>query len=194
MGCIWLRWHNLCSPTCPHLVRRKKIAKISYFWHIFGFLPTHKCIFPLYATHKIFSGAANVYEQIKIKKGKEFTCTLSFDVALCPQLQDKFRLDLTDEEAVHYMQTLIDISVTAVFAAVAEQFHKFAQVSYYMCGRLTGAQGPFPALVTPLTCRHWLTSVLQLSLLQWLNNPTNLDRWVINGYHVEWSFAGEMVT
>lgn len=47
----------------------------------------------------------------------------------CPfQVQDKFRLDLSDEEAVHYMQSLIDESVGALFAAVVEQIHKFAQV------------------------------------------------------------------
>lgn len=44
-------------------------------------------------------------------------------------MQDKFRLDLSDEEAVHYMQSLIDESVGALFAAVVEQIHKFAQVS-----------------------------------------------------------------
>lgn len=44
------------------------------------------------------------------------------------QVQDKFRLDLSDEEAVHYMQSLIDESVHALFAAVVEQIHKFAQV------------------------------------------------------------------
>ncbi|XP_038078977.1 phosphatidylinositol 3-kinase catalytic subunit type 3-like [Patiria miniata] len=54
------------------------------------------------------------------------------DIALEPdktvkKLQDKFRLDLTDEEAVQYMQNLIDVSVGAVFAAVVEQIHKFAQ-------------------------------------------------------------------
>ncbi|KPP68272.1 hypothetical protein Z043_113064, partial [Scleropages formosus] len=42
-------------------------------------------------------------------------------------VQDKFRLDLSDEEAVHYMQSLIDESVGALFAAVVEQIHKFAQ-------------------------------------------------------------------
>lgn len=47
----------------------------------------------------------------------------------CFQVQDKFRLDLSDEEAVHYMQSLIDESVGALFAAVVEQIHKFAQVS-----------------------------------------------------------------
>ncbi|XP_077989101.1 phosphatidylinositol 3-kinase catalytic subunit type 3-like [Glandiceps talaboti] len=54
------------------------------------------------------------------------------DIALEPdktvkKVQDKFRLDLSDEEAVLYMQTLIDVSAGAVFAAVVEQFHKFAQ-------------------------------------------------------------------
>lgn len=50
----------------------------------------------------------------------------------CVQVQDKFRLDLSDEEAVHYMQSLIDESVGALFAAVVEQIHKFAQVSPIM--------------------------------------------------------------
>ncbi|OCT98906.1 hypothetical protein XELAEV_18011138mg [Xenopus laevis] len=54
------------------------------------------------------------------------------DIALEPdktvkKVQDKFRLDLSDEEAVHYMQSLIDDSVNALFAAVVEQIHKFAQ-------------------------------------------------------------------
>ena len=54
------------------------------------------------------------------------------DIALEPdktvkKVQDKFRLDLNDEEAVHYIQSLIDISVTAVMAALVEQIHKFAQ-------------------------------------------------------------------
>ncbi|KQK78758.1 phosphatidylinositol 3-kinase catalytic subunit type 3 isoform X5 [Amazona aestiva] len=55
------------------------------------------------------------------------------DIALEPdktvkKVQDKFRLDLSDEEAVHYMQSLIDESVHALFAAVVEQIHKFAQL------------------------------------------------------------------
>ena len=54
------------------------------------------------------------------------------DIALEPdktvkKVQDKFRLDLSDEEAVQYLQTLIDESVSAVFASLAEQIHKFAQ-------------------------------------------------------------------
>lgn len=48
------------------------------------------------------------------------------------QVQDKFRLDLSDEEAVHYMQSLIDESVHALFAAVVEQIHKFAQVRHLL--------------------------------------------------------------
>ncbi|CAN8005605.1 unnamed protein product, partial [Ixodes hexagonus] len=55
------------------------------------------------------------------------------DIALEPdktvkKVQDKFRLDLTDEEAVHYMQNLIDVSVSAVMPALVEQIHKIAQV------------------------------------------------------------------
>ncbi|KAH9638284.1 hypothetical protein HF086_003082 [Spodoptera exigua] len=37
------------------------------------------------------------------------------------------QLDLGDEEAVHYLQNLLDMSVTAVMAVLVEQFHKFAQ-------------------------------------------------------------------
>ena len=44
-------------------------------------------------------------------------------------MQDKFRLDLTDEEAVQYLQSLIDESVSAMFAVVVEQFHRMAQVT-----------------------------------------------------------------
>lgn len=44
------------------------------------------------------------------------------------KVQDKFRLDLSDEEAVQYLQALIDESVSAVFASVVEQIHKWAQV------------------------------------------------------------------
>uniref|UniRef100_A0A6M2DLC6 Phosphatidylinositol 3-kinase catalytic subunit type 3 n=1 Tax=Xenopsylla cheopis TaxID=163159 RepID=A0A6M2DLC6_XENCH len=54
------------------------------------------------------------------------------DIALEPdkavkKVQDKLRLDLGDEEAVLYMQNLLDLSVTAVMAALVEQLHKFAQ-------------------------------------------------------------------
>ncbi|PIK59455.1 phosphatidylinositol 3-kinase catalytic subunit type 3, partial [Apostichopus japonicus] len=53
------------------------------------------------------------------------------DIALEPdktvkKLQDKFRLDLTDEEAVQYMKNLIDVSAGAMFAAWVEQVHKLA--------------------------------------------------------------------
>lgn len=46
-------------------------------------------------------------------------------------MQDKFRLDLNDEEAVQYLQSLIDESVSAMFPVVVEQIHKFAQVSSF---------------------------------------------------------------
>lgn len=54
------------------------------------------------------------------------------DIALEPdkavqKVQDKFRLDLTDEEAVHYMQNLLDLSFSAVMPALVEHFHKLAQ-------------------------------------------------------------------
>ncbi|XP_011311531.1 phosphatidylinositol 3-kinase catalytic subunit type 3 [Fopius arisanus] len=54
------------------------------------------------------------------------------DIALEPdkavkKVQDKLRLDLSDEEAVHYVHNLLDLSVTAVMAVLVEQLHKFAQ-------------------------------------------------------------------
>ncbi|GLG95013.1 Serine/threonine-protein kinase Tor [Gryllus bimaculatus] len=54
------------------------------------------------------------------------------DIALEPdkavkKVQDKLRLDLCDEEAVHFLQNLLDMSVTAVMAVLVEQLHKFAQ-------------------------------------------------------------------
>lgn len=56
------------------------------------------------------------------------------DIALEPdktvkKVQDKFCLDLSDEEAVRHIQSLIDESVTAVTAMLVEQIHKFAQVN-----------------------------------------------------------------
>ncbi|XP_060571535.1 phosphatidylinositol 3-kinase catalytic subunit type 3-like [Ruditapes philippinarum] len=54
------------------------------------------------------------------------------DIALEPdktvkKVQDKFVLHLTDEEAVAYLQNLIDESVSAMMAALVEQIHKMAQ-------------------------------------------------------------------
>lgn len=54
------------------------------------------------------------------------------DIALEPdkavrKVQDKLRLDLSDEEAVHYIQNLIETSVSAVMPAIVEQFHKITQ-------------------------------------------------------------------
>jgi len=54
------------------------------------------------------------------------------DIALEPdktvrKVQDKFVLHLTEEEAVQFMQNLIDVSATAIMAAVVERFHQLAQ-------------------------------------------------------------------
>jgi hypothetical protein len=46
---------------------------------------------------------------------------------LCLLPQDKFRLDLSEEEAVQYMQNLIDVSATAIMAAMVERLHSLAQ-------------------------------------------------------------------
>jgi phosphatidylinositol 3-kinase len=42
------------------------------------------------------------------------------------KVQDKFRLDLTDEEAGHYILSLIDQSVSALFPVMMEKIHKWA--------------------------------------------------------------------
>jgi phosphatidylinositol kinase/protein kinase (PI-3 family) len=42
-------------------------------------------------------------------------CTCMFTV---DQVQEKFRLDLSDEEAIQYFQTLINDSVSALFPQV----------------------------------------------------------------------------
>lgn len=54
------------------------------------------------------------------------------DIALEPdkaviKVQDKFRLDIGDEEAVLYLKNLLDESVSAVMPALVEQIHKFTQ-------------------------------------------------------------------
>ena len=43
-------------------------------------------------------------------------------------LQDRFHLELSDEEAVQCMRQLIDVSVSALAPALMDQVHKFAQV------------------------------------------------------------------
>lgn len=45
------------------------------------------------------------------------------------QVQERFVLHFTDEEAVHYMQNLLESSQSAVMPALVDQFHKMAQVS-----------------------------------------------------------------
>ncbi|XP_013404834.1 phosphatidylinositol 3-kinase catalytic subunit type 3 [Lingula anatina] len=54
------------------------------------------------------------------------------DIALEPdktvkKVQDKFKLELSDEEAVRHLQNEIDVSVSAFMAGIVEQFHKMAQ-------------------------------------------------------------------
>ncbi|KAJ1722828.1 Phosphatidylinositol (PI) 3-kinase [Coemansia erecta] len=53
------------------------------------------------------------------------------DIAIAPDqavamVQDKFRLDLSEEEAMRYFQTLINDSVRALFPQVIETIHKWA--------------------------------------------------------------------
>ncbi|KAI8326377.1 phosphatidylinositol 3-kinase [Martensiomyces pterosporus] len=54
------------------------------------------------------------------------------DIAVAPDqvvamVQDKFRLDLSEEEAMRFFQTLISDSVRALFPQVIETIHKWAQ-------------------------------------------------------------------
>lgn len=75
------------------------------------------------------------------------------------QVQDKFRLDLSDEEAVHYMQSLIDESVHALFAAVVEQIHKFAQVGPQRAAFLPAPPRAAPeSSESPLSPANWTFS------------------------------------
>jgi phosphatidylinositol 3-kinase len=55
------------------------------------------------------------------------------DISLEPdktvqKVQDRFRLDLTDEEAIQFFQQLINESIGAYFPQVMEQLHKVAQM------------------------------------------------------------------
>lgn len=54
------------------------------------------------------------------------------DIAIEPdkavsKVQEKFRLDLNDEEAIQHFQSLINESVSALFPQMIETLHKFAQ-------------------------------------------------------------------
>lgn len=54
------------------------------------------------------------------------------DISLEPEmavlkLQDKFRLDLSEDEAIQYFSTMINDSVSALFPQVMETIHKWAQ-------------------------------------------------------------------
>uniref|UniRef100_A0A0A8ZGL1 ATVPS34 n=1 Tax=Arundo donax TaxID=35708 RepID=A0A0A8ZGL1_ARUDO len=43
------------------------------------------------------------------------------------KLQEKFRLDLDDEDAIHFFQDLINESVSALFPQMVETIHRWAQ-------------------------------------------------------------------
>jgi len=43
------------------------------------------------------------------------------------KLQEKFRLDLDDEDAIQFFQTLINESVSALFPQMVETIHRWAQ-------------------------------------------------------------------
>ena len=45
------------------------------------------------------------------------------------KVQDKFLLTLSDEEAAKEMQGLLEASVSSLMPAIAETFHRFAQVT-----------------------------------------------------------------
>lgn len=54
------------------------------------------------------------------------------DIALEPdkavkKVEENLKLNLTDEEAVQHLQTLLDVSISAVMPALVEQIHKLAQ-------------------------------------------------------------------
>lgn len=54
------------------------------------------------------------------------------DIALEPdkavkKIEEKLYLNKSDEEAISHFQTLLDMSVTAIFPAFVEQIHKIAQ-------------------------------------------------------------------
>ncbi|RMC00722.1 hypothetical protein DUI87_22749 [Hirundo rustica rustica] len=94
------------------------------------------------------------------------------DIALEPdktvkKVQDKFRLDLSDEEAVHYMQSLIDESVHALFAAVVEQIHKFAQLMAFF---EVDVHILFLALRNPYRMKN-RTALRLLQHTRWIKKP-----------------------
>ncbi|KAM0001936.1 putative phosphatidylinositol 3-kinase [Helianthus debilis subsp. tardiflorus] len=50
------------------------------------------------------------------------------DIASDPEkLQEKLRLDLDDEECIHFFQDLINESVSALFPQMVETIHRWAQ-------------------------------------------------------------------
>jgi phosphatidylinositol 3-kinase len=43
------------------------------------------------------------------------------------KLQEKFKMDLTDDEAIVYMQSIINESEKALFPQITETIHRWAQ-------------------------------------------------------------------
>lgn len=71
-----------------------------------------------------------------IRVSKELSINEIFcfiDIALEPdkavkKVEDNLQLSLSDEEAVQHLQSLLDISVSAVMPAVMDFFHRTAQI------------------------------------------------------------------
>nr|CAB3465340.1 unnamed protein product [Digitaria exilis] len=54
------------------------------------------------------------------------SCVESAGLKGIGQLQQKFRLDLDDEDAIHFFQDLINESVGALFPQMVETIHRWA--------------------------------------------------------------------
>nr|CAB3461580.1 unnamed protein product [Digitaria exilis] len=55
------------------------------------------------------------------------SCVESAGLKGIGQLQQKFRLDLDDEDAIHFFQDLINECVSALFPQMVETIHRWAQ-------------------------------------------------------------------
>ena len=88
-----------------------------------------------------------------------FYCLKFLLWTLYPQVQDKFVLHLNDEEAVAYLQSLIDESVSAMMAALVEQFHKMAQVTHWALGYIYKVNSRYLELVGTIFYKFKLPEV-----------------------------------
>ena len=65
---------------------------------------------------------------LKVKESNESKIqVISCRFPLLWQLQEKFRFDLSEEEAVQFIQEMIQESVSALFPQMMETIHKWAQ-------------------------------------------------------------------